>query len=135
MIKTHAFRLHAGVDLKQAIQAHVASHAILAGYVVTCVGGLSVARLRMPGATDFLDLEEDYEIVSVVGTLSPDGCHLHMSISDKQGQVLGGHMSTGCIVRLTAEVILAEDQSYGFHREPDDTTGYDELVVSRKGHH
>jgi predicted DNA-binding protein with PD1-like motif len=83
----------------------------------------------MPGARDFLTLEQDFEIVSMEGTLSPDGCHVHIAISDGAGQVIGGHLASGCTVRTTAELVLADEPSLDFAREPDESTGFAELVV------
>jgi predicted DNA-binding protein with PD1-like motif len=55
--------------------------------------------------------------------------HLHMALSTSTGQVLGGHVAPGCIVRTTAEVLLALLPEWQFAREPDAATGFDELVV------
>jgi hypothetical protein len=38
-------------------------------------------------------------------------------------------VAPGCIVRTTAEVLLALLPEWEFAREPDALTGYDELVV------
>jgi hypothetical protein len=131
-MQTHAFRLTSGQDLKESIEEYVRRMGVGAGYLLTCVGGLSQAVLRMPGAVDFVRLQEDLEIISVQGTLSPTGCHLHASVSDKSGSVFGGHLSEGCLVRLTTEVALASDPRYDFAREFDEDTGYRELVVSNR---
>jgi predicted DNA-binding protein with PD1-like motif len=128
-MKTHAFRLNTGFDLKCSIEEYVCDRYIGAGYILTCVGGLSRAVLRLPGAADYVTINEDLEIVSVQGTLSPEGCHIHASVSNKSGQVFGGHLSDGCIVRLTTEVALAEDTTLEFTRRFDNATGFKELVV------
>ena len=54
------------------------------------------------------------------------------ALSTATGQVLGGHVAAGCLVRTTAEVLLALLPDWQFTREPDATTGYDELVVRAK---
>jgi len=131
-MKTHVFRLSTGRDLKKSIEEYVGSEYIGAGYVLACVGGLSRVVLRMPGAKEFMTIEEDLEIVSVQGTLSREGCHLHASVSNARGQVIGGHLSDGCIVRLTTEVGLAEDTRFYFGREFDTTTGFKELTVNSR---
>ncbi len=46
-----------------------------------------------------------------------------------QGRVSGGHVSYGCIVRTTAEVLLLLLPEWSFSREPDSATGFAELVV------
>jgi predicted DNA-binding protein with PD1-like motif len=132
-VRTHAFRLTGGADLRESMEARVRSTGIRAGWVLACVGSLSRAVLRMPGARDFLTLEQDFEIVSMEGTLSPDGCHIHVAISDHAGRVLGGHLVSGCIVRTTAEIVLADEPSLEFARERDERTGFAELVVRRPG--
>jgi len=130
-MKTHVFRLTSGEDLKQSIEKYVCDNGIRAGYILSCVGGLSQVRLRLPGAEHFIDMTSPVEIVSVQGTLSSSGCHLHAAISDGEGRVIGGHLSVGCIVRLTSEIVLAADTAYEFTRRFDQATGYRELVVRR----
>lgn len=75
------------------------------------------------------ELEGPFEIVSLVGTLTGDSCHLHASLSDKDGVVCGGHVVGGMEVYTTAEVVLGHCLDAALSREPDATTGYDELVV------
>lgn len=84
---------------------------------------------RLGGAAQVRELEGPFEIVSLVGTLAGDGCHLHASLSDKDGAVCGGHVVGGMEVYTTAEVVLGHCVDAAFTREPDAATGYDELVV------
>jgi predicted DNA-binding protein with PD1-like motif len=73
------------------------------------------------------------EILSLSGSVASNGSHLHMALSTATGEVLGGHVASGCIVRTTAEILLALLPEWEFAREPDAVTGYDELVVRAKG--
>ena len=52
-----------------------------------------------------------------------------MSVADADGRVLGGHAAHGCVVRTTAEVLVALLPGWAFTREPDPSTGYAELVI------
>jgi len=52
-----------------------------------------------------------------------------MALSTATGEVFGGHVAPGCIVRTTAEVLLALLPEWEFARELEALTGYDELVV------
>ena len=71
-----------------------------------------------------------FEIVSLVGTLSGGvGGHLHISLSDNKGQVVGGHVVGDLVIYTTAEVVIGECEGVRFEREMDRETGYDELVV------
>ena len=52
-----------------------------------------------------------------------------MSVSDAQGAVRGGHLMPGCIVRTTAEVVIALLPGWEFRRELDVATGFRELAA------
>ncbi len=105
-----------------------------AGCVLTCVGSLDQARLRMPGAAgepeSFRTFEGPLEIVSLTGTLGPDGPHLHISLAGRDGACVGGHLVRGCIVHTTAELVIGDLPDVAFHRAPDAATGYGELTVT-----
>ena len=127
-----ALRSAPGEELKSSLQQFVSSHNIKAAAIVTCVGSLTRANLRMADAKDGTPLEGKFEIVSLVGTLSPDGPHLHLSLSDENGKVVGGHIVDGCIVRTTAEIVIVELTDLEFRREQDAQTGYKELIIRQK---
>jgi predicted DNA-binding protein with PD1-like motif len=133
-MKTVAFRLKPGQDLKTSIEEVVQTHGVTAGFIVTCVGGLQQACVRMAGAKpstqDIRTLKGDFEIVSLVGTVSVNSVHLHMSFSDSEGIVRGGHLKEGSIIHPTAEIIIGIDEAVKFTREMDQDTGFGELVIS-----
>jgi len=135
-MKLHTLRLHPGNDLRQSLQAFAAHHRIQAGFIITCVGALTCLHIRMAGATPdkqvVKKLAEEFEIVSLVGTLTADDCHLHISASDKEGAVWGGHLKEGTIVDVTAEVVIGEDEESLYTRVMDDETGFEELEVTPK---
>jgi predicted DNA-binding protein with PD1-like motif len=136
-MKLFTLRLSPGDDLKLRLEQFASGQAILAGSVVTGVGALTHARLRMAGATpdkqDVRDFPGDYEIVSLVGTLGAAGVHFHISLADKEGKVSGGHVKEGCIVGVTAEITIVEDEAAVFARELDKATGFRELSVKPRG--
>jgi predicted DNA-binding protein with PD1-like motif len=131
-----ATRLQEGQDLKQGIADFAKTQGVDSGVIMSAVGSLSAARLRMAGAApDKQDVREyagSFEIVSLTGTIASEGgIHLHISISDEDGKVVGGHLKDGCIVHTTVELAIADDrESVRFTRELDDVTGFDELKVS-----
>jgi hypothetical protein len=132
-MQTLPLRLTPGQDLRTALEAVVHSHNGRAAFVLSGIGSLSTAGLRFAGADQVERLTGDMEILSLSGSVGCDGAksssHLHMAVSTSTGQVLGGHVAAGCIVRTTAEVLLALLPDWEFAREPDAATGYDELVV------
>lgn len=128
---TLPIRLIPGQDLRAALEAALIEHVVDAAFVIQGIGSLSVAQLRMAGASTPTELLGDMEILTLAGSLSPDGAHLHIAVADAQGHVRGGHVMAGCIVRTTAEVLLALLPEHRFAREPDPISGFKELVVQR----
>ncbi|MBB3256831.1 hypothetical protein F4827_001677 [Paraburkholderia bannensis] len=124
-------RLSPGDDLRDALGRLLAAGPVEAAYVVQGIGSLSAVELRYAGVDDPTSLRGDYEILTLAGSLSSDGAHLHMSVSDAQGRVLGGHVAHGCIVRTTAEVLVMLLPGFSFSREHDAQTGFAELVVRK----
>lgn len=122
-------RLTPGQDLRAALDAVLIEHGVHAAFVLQGIGSLSVAQLRLAGAGGATELRGDLEILTLAGSLSPDGAHLHIALADAHGAVLGGHVAAGCIVRTTAEVLVALLPEHVFSREPDATTGFLELLV------
>jgi predicted DNA-binding protein with PD1-like motif len=127
--RPHPLRLNPGDDLRSGLAAAIAPLGMQAAYVLQGIGSLSVAHLRLAGAEQATELRGDLEILTLAGSLSPDGAHLHMCVSDARGRVLGGHVAPGCTVRTTAEVLLVLLPQHRFAREPDAATGFSELVV------
>jgi uncharacterized protein len=120
-------RLHPGDDVRGAIETALQGHG--AAFVVQGIGSLSVARLRFAGRPQAEELAGDMEILTLAGSVSPHGAHLHMTIADAAGRVLGGHVAPGCIVRTTAELLVALLPQHTFSRELDAATGYPELAI------
>ncbi len=132
-MRVHAVRLTPGADLQQELQRLTQSLELRAGCILTCVGSLSQVRLRMPGAIGeeevFRTWTEPMEIVSLTGTLCPDGLHLHIALARQDGACIGGHLASGCLVNTTAELVIGELEGVAFTRPVDPATGYDELEV------
>lgn len=124
----HCFRLKKGMDLKKEIEEFAINNHI-SGIILCCVGCLNKLTIRLADGKSILEKEGEFEIVSITGTLSEDGVHIHISVSDKDGNTIGGHLKDGCTINTTAEICLLEFNDIQFKREYDDTTGYAELVI------
>ncbi|AQG78556.1 PPC domain-containing DNA-binding protein [Spirosoma montaniterrae] len=131
-MQTYSFRLRPGQDLKEQIDGLVAREGIRAGALLTCVGSLTDVTLRLANQEKSNHWQGHFEIVSLVGTLSINGSHLHLSVSDSTGQTLGGHLVAGCKIYTTAELVIGVMPELTFDREPDPTYGYRELVVKKR---
>lgn len=128
-MKTYAFRLHPGQDLRAEIDKFVEEKNIKAGTILTCVGNLTKAIIRMADAKVIKTYDGSFEIVSLVGTVEKGNSHLHIAISDREGNTFGGHLKNGSIVGVTAELIIGELDKLNFNRVFDKSTGYEELIV------
>lgn len=127
----HIFRLTKGMDLKKEIVKYCKENNIKSGIIGACVGCCYEINLRLAGGEKYLHKEADYEIVSMTGTISEDGVHIHVSFSDNEGVTLGGHLKDGCFVNSTAEIAIIEVDNYKLTREFDEETGYKELVIKK----
>lgn len=122
-------RLSRDTDLRRALEAAVAARVSRAAFVISGIGSLRHARLRLAGMPEPDILDGDLEILTLAGTISQDGSHLHMSVANAEGRVLGGHVAYGCTVRTTAELLVLLLPEWSFTRELDPTTGFAELVM------
>ena len=128
-MKTLPLRLSPGDDLRAALDAALARSGAEAAFVVSGIGSLREARVRFAGRDAAHHVAGDLEILTLSGTLGVGGSHLHASLADADGRVFGGHVTPGCVVRTTAEVLLVVLDDVRFAREPDAQTGYAELVI------
>jgi predicted DNA-binding protein with PD1-like motif len=131
-ITAHAFRLKPGEDLKAGIEKITREKGIKAGWIATCVGSLTDYTIRFANQPEGSSGTGHFEIVSLTGTVSMNGSHLHISISDSTGKTIGGHLMTGCKVYTTAEMVIQSTDQFEFTREKDGTTPWEELQVKEK---
>ncbi len=131
MYKFHPIRLKPGADLKGALADYARNNNLTSAAIVTCVGSLAEVNLRLASAKEYYQQINNYEIVSLVGTLANTGLHLHISLADANGKVIGGHLMDGNIIHTTAEIVIVELMNYQFKREYEPITGYKELEIYR----
>ena len=131
MMEALPLRLNPGDDLRGAVEAALREAGAGAGYVLQGIGSLSVAQVRYAGLAQPTELLGDLEILTLAGSVAPDGAHLHAMLSDARGRVFGGHVGRGCIVRTTAELLLVLLPAHRFAREHDVRTGFAELAIRR----
>ncbi|MGB4611944.1 MAG: DUF296 domain-containing protein [Methanothermobacter thermautotrophicus] len=115
-------RLEPGMDLMEEMRA-----AFSEGVVVTGIGSLHRVRIRTADESELM-VEGPLEILSLQGTISPDGVHIHIAVADSEGRVTGGHLRGDSPVRTTAEIAVIPYQGV-LRRVMDRRTGYRELLV------
>jgi predicted DNA-binding protein with PD1-like motif len=134
MIKPHVFRLKPGNDLKKGIESYVKACHIQAGWISCGVGSLTDYNIRFANQPEGSRGSGHFEIVSLIGTVSVNGSHLHISISDSTGKTIGGHLLYSNFIYSTAEIVIQESDDFVFTREKDGSTPWEELQIKSKNH-
>jgi uncharacterized protein len=122
-------RLAPGSDLRRALDEYLKVSELHSAFVVSGIGSLVRANLRFAGEAGEALVSGPLELLSLAGTLTESGSHLHLSVSNSSGGVIGGHACFGCEIRTTAEILLAGLADWRMAREHDEATGYRELVI------
>ena len=125
-----AFRLRRGDDLRQNIEEKCKEAGINTAVVLSGVGCVYQTKIRLADASKYLEKTEDFEIVSLTGTVSCGKAHIHISLADEKGNCIGGHLEKGCLINTTCELVLGILEEYETKREFDPESGYDEIVFT-----
>ena len=106
-------KLAPGSDLRLSLE-ELAQRDGISGFVLGVVGNLTKASFQCPGQAEPTVLEGDLEVITLNGTFSPEGVHLHLSLSDGACQVWGGHLEPGTIVQKGVDLLIGVlEQSEG----------------------
>ncbi len=98
-------KLPPGSDLRSFIEK-VGREEMSSGFVLGVVGNLSRAAFQCPGKPQPTVLEGNLEIITLNGMFTPEAVHLHLSLSDGDCQVWGGHLEPGTLVLKGADVLV-----------------------------
>ena len=98
-------KLAPGSDLRSSLE-ELAQRDGISGFVLGVVGNLTKASFQCPGQAEPTVLEGDLEVITLNGTFSPEGVHLHLSLSDGACQVWGGHLEPGTIVQKGVDLLI-----------------------------
>lgn len=128
----HVLRLQPGEDVRITLRDWAAKNNLEAAAITSAVGSLTHAHIRYANRADGIMTTADLEVLSLSGTLSIHGMHLHLSVADRDGKMLGGHMLDGCLVRTTLELTIQEIDGVRMLRVKDEQSGYEELSPERK---
>lgn len=135
-MKEYAVRLKKGADLKKSIEDISKENNFNTVVVLSGVGSVSQIKIRLAKALsnvqNFIEVNEDFEIVSLTGTVSCGKAHLHIALSDEIGDVIGGHLCEGTIINTTCELVLGILEEYESKREFDEESGFNEIVFGKK---
>jgi predicted DNA-binding protein with PD1-like motif len=128
-IDIHAIRLKPGQDIKKELQLFAEKNNLEAAWISSAVGSITDYQIRFANQPEGTTGNGHFEILSLSGTLSVNGSHIHIGIADSTGKTIGGHLMEGCTVYTTAEIIIQSTGKYKFAREKDGTTPWEELQI------
>lgn len=120
-------RLFENEDLLEAVTQAVEKSKIKVGGF-TLIGTLKEAKLGFfhQGRYEIIEMAEPLEIVSCMGNISTKEdkphIHAHIAVSSRKGEVFGGHVSHGCLIAATAELVLVEAVDVELQRKLDEKT-------------
>jgi len=120
-------RLFEDEDLLEAITQTVEKGRVKAGFFVL-IGTLKKAKMGFfhQGRYQPIEMTEPLEIVSCVGNVSiKEGephVHAHIAVSNRKGEVFGGHVLPGCMIAATGELVLIEAVDVELQRKLDEKT-------------
>lgn len=131
-MQTLPIRLFPGDDLRRELEKTVHAANCSAGFIIAGIGSLRQANIRLSGKELPEMFIDDFEILTLSGTVSADGAHLHISVSDVSGKVIGGHVGYESLILTTAEILLVFMPEWAFSRKFDPATGFPELIIRRQ---
>ena len=79
---------------------------ISTSFLISAVGDLSRGSFKCPLSQKPVILENKLEIITLSGYLTSKDSHIHISVSDENCRVFGGHLLPGTIVLKTLDILL-----------------------------
>ena len=131
-MKEFAIRLKENEDITNAIEKICKDNNFNTVVVLSSVGSIKHLHIRLAMAKGFMDVQKDFEILSLNGTVSNGKSHLHICVSDDKGTCLGGHLVQGTIVNTTCELVLGILEEYESERTYDNNTSFGEIHFTKK---
>lgn len=120
-------RLFEEEDLLEAITQTAEKGRVKAGFFFL-IGTLKKAKMGFfhQGRYQPIEMAEPLEIVSCMGNISikQNGplVHAHIAVSNRKGEVFGGHVLPGCVIAATGELVLIEAVDVELQRKLDEKT-------------
>jgi hypothetical protein len=120
-------RLSEDEDLLEAITLRAKRAQITTGFFIL-IGALKQAKLGFYREQEYkpIEISEPMEVASCMGNISVKDeelvVHAHISVSNEKGEAFGGHLLSGCIVSVNAELVLVEAADLILQRVLDEIT-------------
>lgn len=139
MGRTIVVRLKPGTDVLAGLQAACEQAGIKNGAIVSCLGSLAKVSICNPteqpeskagyGYGTPQILHGPWELLGASGVVCHDldgstNLHVHINLSDPEGNAYGGHLAPGTTVLITVDAVIAEVKGVEMERIYDDSMGF-----------
>ena len=102
----HSFlKLPSGADVLNSLN-ELQMHSNSTSFLLSAVGDLSIVSFKCPLNQKPIILEKKLEIITLTGYFSSKESHLHISVSDDNCNVFGGHLLSGTMVLKSLDILL-----------------------------
>ncbi len=120
-------KLDDGEDLFESLEGLVKKHDINSGLVVSGIGMLRNFVLGYFDGKHYQkkEFKTPCELISLQGSISTQGetvIHLHVSLADESGEVIGGHLFQAEVCSLN-EIVIRRLEEIALRRRLDEATG------------
>ncbi len=99
------YNLSSGEDVYNSLK-ELQIHQNSTSFLISAVGDLSKVSFKCPLNDNPVVLEKKLEIITLSGYLTSRSSHLHISVSDDNCKVFGGHLLSGTTVLRSLDVLL-----------------------------
>ena len=99
------YKLSSGVDIFNSLN-ELNKYDNSTSFLISAVGDFSKVSFKCPSNDKSIILEKKLEIISLSGYIRQDESHLHISVSDENCSVFGGHLLPGSIVLKSLDVLI-----------------------------
>tara|TARA_Y100001968_G_C19376043_1_gene727728 strand:+ start:694 stop:1305 length:612 start_codon:yes stop_codon:yes gene_type:complete len=102
----HSFyKLSSGSDILNSLNEFQV-HSNSTSFLISAVGDLSKVSFKCPLNQKPIILEKKLEIITLSGYLTSTDTHLHISVSDDNCNVFGGHLLSGSVVLSSLDLLI-----------------------------
>ena len=99
------YKLTSGADVYNSLnELQISNNSTL--FLLSAVGDLSKVSFKCPSNKKPISFEKKPEIITLSGYLRSKDCHLHISVSDDNCKVFGGHLLSGTIVLKSLDILV-----------------------------
>ena len=104
-MENHFFKLSPGADIINSLKK-IQNNKPSTFFLMSAVGDLSKVVFKCPLNNKPILIDKKLEIISLNGYIKSEENHIHISVSDENCSVYGGHLLPGSIVLKSLDLLL-----------------------------